>query len=87
MRANIEMAKMFLGKEGCDATEGYLQLPPSLQGISHVPVLYLESTAPNSSGEHFADRRRMSCAHDSMCSDDEKAAGAVAYMVRSFGGV
>ena len=86
MRAMIEMAKIFLGKEGCKATEGYLQLPPSLHHISVLPVLYVESSAPCSSGEHFADRRRMSCAHDSMCSDDEKAAGAVAYMVSSFCG-
>ena len=86
IRVNIEMAKIFLGKEGCKATVCYLQLPPSLHHISVLPVLYVESSAPCSSGEHFADRRRMSCTHDSMCSDDEKAAGSVAYMVRSFCG-
>ena len=83
MRRTLEMIKMYLGEDDCHAAVAYNRLPPSLQGVGEVAVLYVESKARCSSGERFANRRRMSCGHEEMCSD-ERAVAVVAYTMRSY---
>ena len=82
MRQALEMIKMYLKEDGCHAAVAYNRLPPSLQGVGEVAVLYVESKEPCSSGARFANRRRMSCGHEVMTLD-ERAAAVVAYIVRS----
>ena len=85
MRQALEMIKMYLGEDDCHAAAAYNRLPPSLQGMGEVAVLYVESKELCCSGARFANRRRMSCGHNEMCFDE--AAAVVAYVVRSLCGI
>ena len=82
MRQALEMIKMYLREDDCHAAVAYNRLPPSLQGVGEVAVLYVESKTPCYSGARFANRRRMSCGHNEMCTD-ERAVAEAADMVRS----